>query len=44
MQLTPGPRGDLFVQIDGRTVAEKPLFGSPGEADVVRAVKAALGR
>ena len=40
--LEPGSRGELSVWVDGKKVAEKTMRGFPGDADVLKAVKAVL--
>ena len=41
--LEPGGRGELSVWVDGKKVVEKTFRGFPGDADVLKAVKGALG-
>jgi hypothetical protein len=40
--LEPGGRGELSVWVDGRKVAEKSMRGFPSDAEVLKAIKAAL--
>jgi hypothetical protein len=40
--LEAGSRGELSVWVDGKKVAEKTMRGFPGDADVLKAVKAVL--
>jgi predicted Rdx family selenoprotein len=40
--LEPGGRGELSVWVDGKKVVEKTMRGFPGDADVLKAVKAVL--
>ena len=40
--LEPGSRGELSVWVDGKKVVEKTMRGFPGDADVLKAVKAVL--
>lgn len=41
--LVKGRGGVFFVQVDGRTVAEKTWSGFPDEEEIVRAVAKAIG-
>ena len=41
--LEPGGRGELSVWVDDKKVAEKTTRGFPADADVLKAVKGALG-
>ena len=40
--LEPGGRGELSVWVDGTRVADKTMRGFPADADLLKAVNAAL--
>lgn len=41
-ELVAGDRGEFSVYVDGRRVVKKPWLGFPKDAEVVKAVQAAL--
>jgi hypothetical protein len=41
--IEPGARGELSVSVDGKKVVEKSSRGFPADADLLQAVKQALG-
>jgi selenoprotein W-related protein len=43
-EMKVGPSGSFFVDVDGKVVAEKRMFGFPDDEEIVAAVGKALGK
>jgi hypothetical protein len=43
-EIKVGASGQFTVDVDGKVVAEKKIFGFPSEQEIVSAVGAAMGK